>query len=71
VAALATGLKTIAREAARAAERVAIETALDRVGWNRSKAAELLRISYASLRHKIVDCGLARRRSANARSIVT
>jgi DNA-binding NtrC family response regulator len=43
VAAVPTGLKAIAREAARAAERVAIETALARVGGHRGKAAELLR----------------------------
>jgi transcriptional regulator with GAF, ATPase, and Fis domain len=55
-----TGLKTIAREAARAAERAVIEAVLDHVDWNRVKAARLLRISYATLRYKIVDCGLAR-----------
>ena len=71
VAGLPTGLKTIAREAARAAERVAIETALASVGGNRGKAAALLQISYATLRHKIVDSGLARRRATNAGLIVT
>jgi two-component system response regulator AtoC len=59
------GLKTIAREAARAAERVAIEAVLDRVDWNRSKAARLLQISYAALRYKIVECGLARQGPEN------
>jgi DNA-binding NtrC family response regulator len=52
-------------------ERVAIQATLARVGGNRGKAAPLLRISYATLRRKIVDCGLARRRSANAALIVT
>ena len=69
--AVPTGLKTIAREAARAAERVAIETALASVGGHRGKAAALLQISYATLRHKIVDSGLARRRATNAGLIVT
>jgi DNA-binding NtrC family response regulator len=71
VAAVPTGLKTIAWEAARAAERLAIETALDRGGWNRGKAAPLLQISYATLRRKIVDCELARRGLANAGMMVT
>jgi len=54
-------LKIIARRAARAAERIAIEAVLDRVAWNRVKAARLLQISYGTLRYKIVDCGLAGR----------
>ena len=53
------GLKTIARRAARAAERIAIEAMLDHVAGNRVKAARLLRISYSALRYKIADCGLA------------
>jgi transcriptional regulator with PAS, ATPase and Fis domain len=44
------GLKSIARLAARAAERIAIEAVLDHVDGNRVKAARLLRISYAALR---------------------
>jgi DNA-binding NtrC family response regulator len=71
VAAVPTGLKAIAREAARAAERVAIETALARVGGHRGKAAELLQISYTTLCHKIADSALARRGAANAGLIVT
>jgi two-component system, NtrC family, response regulator AtoC len=55
-----TGVKTIARLAARAAERIAIEAVLDHVAWNRVKAARLLQISYTALRYKIVDYGLAR-----------
>jgi len=55
-----TGLKTIARRAARAAERIAIETVLDHVAGNQVKAARLLQISYSALRYKILECGLAR-----------
>jgi len=62
------GLKTIARQAARAAERIAIEAALDHVAWNRVKAARLLQISYGALRYKIVDCGLARRVRGSVRT---
>jgi len=52
-------LKDIARQAARDAERVAIKEVLDRVHWNRAKAARLLQISYKALLYKIVQCGLA------------
>jgi two-component system response regulator AtoC len=52
------GLKEIARRAARDAERVAIQEVLDRVHWNRAKAARLLQISYKALLYKIVQCGL-------------
>jgi two-component system response regulator AtoC len=51
-------LKEIARQAAREAERVAIKEVLDRVHWNRAKAARLLQISYKALLYKIVQCGL-------------
>src|SRR5262252_2611705 len=51
-------LKDIARQAARDAERVAIKDVLDRVHWNRAKAARLLQISYKALLYKIVQCGL-------------
>jgi len=53
-----TSLKKIARQAARDAERVAIKEVLDRVHWNRTKAARLLQISYKALLYKIVQCGL-------------
>jgi DNA-binding NtrC family response regulator len=33
---------------------------LDRVGWNRVRAARLLQISYRTLLYKIADCGLAK-----------
>src|SRR5213596_655169 len=51
-------LKDIARRAARDAELVAIKEVLDRVHWNRAKAARLLQISYKTLLYKIVQCGL-------------
>ncbi len=54
----AISLKEIARQAARDAERVAIKEVLDRVHWNRAKAARLLQISYKALLYKIVQCGL-------------
>jgi two-component system, NtrC family, response regulator AtoC len=54
----AISLKDIARQAAREAERVAIKEVLDRVHWNRAKAARLLQISYKALLYKIVQCGL-------------
>ena len=53
------GLKDVARRAARDAERLAIKDTLERVHWNRAKAARLLQISYKALLYKIVDCGLA------------
>jgi two-component system response regulator AtoC len=52
------GLKSIARRAARDAETVAIRDTLERVHWNRAKAARLLQISYKALLYKIVQCGL-------------
>ena len=55
-----TSLKAIAREAARDAEVVLIRAALDRVKWNRTKAARLLQISYRTLLYKIGGYGLAR-----------
>jgi two-component system response regulator AtoC len=54
----AISLKDIARQAAREAERTAIKEVLDRVHWNRAKAARLLQISYKALLYKIVQCGL-------------
>ncbi|HET7342742.1 MAG TPA: sigma-54 dependent transcriptional regulator [Methylomirabilota bacterium] len=53
------GLKIIARQAARDAERIVIAEVLERVHWNRAKAARLLQISYKALLYKIVECGLA------------
>lgn len=51
-------LKEIARDAARAAEREAITKALEQTGWNRIRAAKLLKISYRALLYKIKDAGL-------------
>ena len=59
VAATPMGLKDVARQASRDAERLAIKDMLERVHWNRAKAARLLQISYKALLYKIVDCGLA------------
>ena len=51
-------LKDIARTAARAAEREAIARVLAQTGWNRVRAARLLKISYRALLYKIKDAGL-------------
>lgn len=51
-------LKDIGRAAARAAEREAISKALEQTGWNRVRAARLLKISYRALLYKIKDAGL-------------
>jgi len=59
-------LKAIARQAARDAERLVIAETLDRVHWNRAKAARILQISYKALLYKIVDCGLAPKNEAAA-----
>ena len=52
------GLREIARRAAREAERKALEDVLDQVHWNRAEASRILKVSYKTLLHKIVDCGL-------------
>ena len=52
------GLKDIARKAARDAERMVIAQTLERVHWNRAKAARILQISYKALLYKISDCEL-------------
>jgi two-component system, NtrC family, response regulator AtoC len=57
-------LKDIARRAARDAERQVIAETLERVHWNRAKAARILQISYKALLYKIVDCGLAPKNEA-------
>lgn len=53
------GLREVARRAALEAEREAIREVLDRVHWNRSEAARLLKVSYKTLLNKINECGLA------------
>jgi DNA-binding NtrC family response regulator len=57
-------LKAIAREAARSAERSTILAVLAEVQWNRTKAAQLLGISYRGLLYKLADLGLAREKPA-------
>ena len=67
----AEGLREIARRAAREAERMALKDVLDRVHWNRAAASRMLKVSYKTLLHKIVDCGLTPpldRQSANPRA---
>ncbi|MEA2109595.1 MAG: sigma-54 dependent transcriptional regulator [Pseudomonadota bacterium] len=51
-------LKVFEKEAARRAERLIIEKALAKTGWNRVKTASYLKISYKSLLTKIKECGL-------------
>jgi len=46
------------RQAVQAAEARAIRAALERTGGNRTRAAELLEISYRALLYKIKDYGL-------------
>jgi DNA-binding NtrC family response regulator len=53
-------LKTLARDAARAAEQAVILTALRNTGWNRTQAARALGISYRALLYKIADFGLSK-----------
>ena len=65
------GLREIARQAAREAERAAIADVLDRVQWNRAAASRILKVSYKTLLNKIVDCGLIpplRRQPAHAQA---
>jgi two-component system response regulator AtoC len=54
-------LKEISRQAVQEAERQAIKEVLDRVHWNRTKAARLLQINYKTLLYKIAQRGLATR----------
>jgi two-component system response regulator AtoC len=58
VGAALASLKDIARHAARAAEREAILRVLAQTGWNRVRAAKILKISYRALLYKIKDAGL-------------
>jgi transcriptional regulator with GAF, ATPase, and Fis domain len=63
VSLLALGLKEIARRAALDAERRALQEVLDRLHWNRTEAARILKVSYKTLLTKITECGLSRPRS--------
>jgi two-component system response regulator AtoC len=51
-------LKEIAKEAALAAEREAIEKVLKQTRWNRKKTAKILDVSYKTLLTKIKETGL-------------
>jgi two-component system response regulator AtoC len=51
-------LKDVSKLAAMEAEGVLIRRALERTGWNRREAADLLQISYKALLYKIRDCGI-------------
>ena len=52
------GLREIARNGAHAAERKALADVLERVQWNRSEAARILKVSYKTLLNKIAECQL-------------
>jgi two-component system, NtrC family, response regulator AtoC len=54
-------LAEVAKNAAMLAERAAIEDALQRVHWNRRKAAVQLGVSYKTLLNKIKECGISRK----------
>ena len=57
------GLKDIARRAARDAERAALLEVLERVRWNRTEAARVLKVSYKTLLSKLTECGIPPARS--------
>jgi two-component system response regulator AtoC len=57
------GLKEIARQAARESERKALVEVLDRVHWNRTQAATILKVSYKTLLNKIAELGLGPNRA--------
>jgi transcriptional regulator with PAS, ATPase and Fis domain len=52
-------LKSIAKAAARMAEKRVIARILDQTRWNRKEAAERLRISYKALLYKMKEGGLS------------
>jgi len=52
------GLREVGRRGAREAERTALLEVLDRVSWNRAKAARILEVSYKTLLKKISEYGL-------------
>jgi two-component system, NtrC family, response regulator AtoC len=55
-------LRDIARRAARHAERLALQAALEQAGGNRAAAARALKISYKTLLHKTAEAGLVNQR---------
>jgi two-component system response regulator AtoC len=52
------GLKEITRRAAIEAECQALREVLERVRWNRTEAARILKVSYKTLLNKMAACGL-------------
>jgi DNA-binding NtrC family response regulator len=55
-------LRDIGRRAARQAERLALQAALERAGGNRAAAARALKISYKTLLQKTAEAGLGNQR---------
>jgi len=53
------GLRDIARQAAREAERIALQDALNRCNGNRAAAARQLKVSYKTLLQKLAETGLS------------
>jgi two-component system response regulator AtoC len=53
------GLKEIARRAARESERRALIEVLERVRWNRTEAAAVLKVSYKTILNKIAELELS------------
>lgn len=60
-------LRDIGRRAARQAERLALQAALERAGGNRAAAARALKISYKTLLQKTAEAGLANQRRGKRR----
>jgi len=54
-------LAEVAKQAALRAERIVIDETLQRVHWNRRKAAQQLGVSYKTLLNKIKECGISRK----------
>jgi two-component system response regulator AtoC len=52
------GLRGVARNGARMAERHALAEVLGKTKWNRAEAARVLKVSYKTLLNKISECGL-------------
>jgi two-component system response regulator AtoC len=56
-----SSLREIGRKAALAAQREAIAHVLQQAGWNRTRAAKTLRVSYRALLYKMRETGLGNR----------
>jgi two-component system response regulator AtoC len=61
------GLREVARQAARTAERQALLEVLDKVHWNRVAAARMLKVSYKTLLTKINEYGFVSKPRASDR----